>query len=80
MFLVQRLEAKGADVIKMFWYLIVTAGFLCVLHLICNYNDKARKIRKMPGPKDSFILGNGPAVMRSSGKIISMSVTIFYLL
>ena len=63
----------------MFWYLFLIAGFLCLLHIFCNYNERARKIRKLPGPKDSFILGNAPALYRSSGKLKSQTL-LYYLL
>ncbi|KAJ8736221.1 hypothetical protein PYW08_006877 [Mythimna loreyi] len=60
----------------MFWYLFLTAGFLFFLHILCNYNERARKIRKIPGPEDTFILGNGPAILRSSVELMKMARTL----
>ncbi|CAH0592588.1 unnamed protein product [Chrysodeixis includens] len=56
----------------MLFYLVGIVVFLCALHLLMNYNEKARMIRKIPGPKDSFILGNGPALMLSPVEIINL--------
>ncbi|KAF9801575.1 hypothetical protein SFRURICE_015069 [Spodoptera frugiperda] len=49
----------------MFAYLVVAVIFLCTLHILLNYNRKARLIRKLPGPRDDFIVGNGFTVIRS---------------
>ncbi|KAJ8735683.1 hypothetical protein PYW07_007303 [Mythimna separata] len=57
----------------MFWYLFLIAGFLCFLHIFCNYNERARKIRKIPGPEDTFVLGNAPALMRSSVDLMKLA-------
>lgn len=38
--------------------LVTIAVFLICVHLLLNYNAKARIIRKMPGPADLFIVGN----------------------
>ncbi|XP_047025925.1 cytochrome P450 4C1-like [Helicoverpa zea] len=57
----------------MFWFLLFFVGFLCLLHLLLNYNERARLIRKLPGPEDSFILGNGPAVMLSSVEVMKLA-------
>ncbi|XP_026320324.1 cytochrome P450 4c3-like [Hyposmocoma kahamanoa] len=39
-------------------YFLFVLIFLCILHLFLNYNEQARLIRKIPGPKDNFIIGN----------------------
>ncbi|CAH1639816.1 unnamed protein product [Spodoptera littoralis] len=49
----------------MFVYLLGIIIFLCIIHILLNYNEKARMIRKLPGPRDDFIVGNGWTVIRS---------------
>nr|ASO98043.1 cytochrome p450 CYP4M17 [Spodoptera exigua] len=42
----------------MWLYFCAFTIFLVVLHLFLNYNARARMIKKLPGPKDDFIVGN----------------------
>nr|ANC90156.1 cytochrome P450 monooxygenase CYP4M [Mamestra brassicae] len=56
----------------MFLYLLGIIIFLCVLHIIPNYNERARLVRKIPGPKDDFIIGNGWTVIRSPVEVMEM--------
>ncbi|XP_049879701.1 cytochrome P450 4C1-like [Pectinophora gossypiella] len=46
----------------MWFYLLAIVVFLVLIHLLVNYNERARLIRRIPGPKDTFILGNAPEV------------------
>lgn len=50
-------------------YLLAFAIFLCVIHLLFNYNERARMIKKLPGPEDDFIIGNGLRIIRSPGEV-----------
>ncbi|KAJ8736226.1 hypothetical protein PYW08_006882 [Mythimna loreyi] len=56
----------------MILYLLGIIIFLCFLHIIFNYNERARLIRKIPGLKDDFIVGNGWTVIRSPVEIMQM--------
>ncbi|KAG6458683.1 hypothetical protein O3G_MSEX011007 [Manduca sexta] len=47
--------------------------FLCVIHLICNYNGKARELKKIPGPPDRFIIGNLPEVLVSAVDLMKLA-------
>ncbi|CAG9796526.1 unnamed protein product [Diatraea saccharalis] len=49
----------------MFLYLLYTVIFLCLLHLIFNYNKRARTLKIIPGFKDRFIVGNALELMLS---------------
>lgn len=42
----------------MFWYLLFLILFLIVVNIMLNYNRTARLLRKVPGPKMAFIIGN----------------------
>uniref|UniRef100_UPI0039E8C354 cytochrome P450 CYP4M10 n=1 Tax=Helicoverpa armigera TaxID=29058 RepID=UPI0039E8C354 len=60
----------------MFVYLIGIIVFLCIVHILFNYNKRARLVRKIPGPKDDFIFGNGLTVIRSPVEIMKMGRTL----
>ncbi|KAJ8736225.1 hypothetical protein PYW08_006881 [Mythimna loreyi] len=49
----------------MLFYILLFILFLCVLHLLLNYNGRARMIKKIPGPQDDFLVGNGLQIIRS---------------
>lgn len=51
-------------------YFLAIIVFLCVLHLLFNYNEKARLLRKLPGPKDDFIIGNALVISNISAVTI----------
>ncbi|XP_075973822.1 cytochrome P450 4C1-like [Anticarsia gemmatalis] len=51
-------------------YLVVTILFLCLLEYVLNYNEKALLMKKIPGPKNHFILGNALAIMVSPVEIM----------
>lgn len=53
----------------MWVYLVGIALFLCILHLVLNYNEQARLLRKIPGPKYDFLVGNGVRVFSTGGKV-----------
>nr|XP_032528981.1 cytochrome P450 4C1-like [Danaus plexippus plexippus] len=46
---------------------------LCLIHLAFNYNYKARLLRKIPGPDESFIVGNAPKLFVSPVELFAMS-------
>ncbi|KPJ08736.1 Cytochrome P450 4C1, partial [Papilio machaon] len=46
-------------VTKMLFFLFYIAAILFIVHILFNYNRKAALIRKIPGLKDHFIVGNG---------------------
>ncbi|XP_075982145.1 uncharacterized protein LOC142980547 [Anticarsia gemmatalis] len=56
----------------MFVYLIGIVIFLCLVHIIFNYNEKARILREIPGPEYQFIAGNGLTIIRSSVELMKL--------
>ncbi|KAG6458687.1 hypothetical protein O3G_MSEX011011 [Manduca sexta] len=42
----------------MLWVLAAVALLLCFIHILLNYNKRARLIKNVPGPKGWFIVGN----------------------
>ncbi|KAJ8735681.1 hypothetical protein PYW07_007301 [Mythimna separata] len=56
----------------MILYLLGIIIFLYILHIALNYNERARLIRKIPGPRDDFIVGNGWTVIRTPVEIMKM--------
>lgn len=57
---------------KMFLYLVIILIVLCLIDLGINYNEKARTLKKVPGPKDTFIFGNTFEILLSPGKLIKI--------
>ncbi|XP_026740500.1 cytochrome P450 4C1-like [Trichoplusia ni] len=53
-------------------YLIGTLVLLCVINILLNYNERARLIKKIPGPKDDFLFGNALTIIRSPVEIMKM--------
>uniref|UniRef100_UPI003B5C9B81 cytochrome P450 4C1-like n=1 Tax=Leguminivora glycinivorella TaxID=1035111 RepID=UPI003B5C9B81 len=53
-------------------YLISTAIVLCVIHVFFNYNRVARALRKIPGHKDAFIIGNALEILVSPDKLMDL--------
>nr|CAX94850.1 CYP4M25 protein [Cnaphalocrocis medinalis] len=39
-------------------YLLIILVTVCILHFIFNHNEAARILKKIPGPKDVFLVGN----------------------
>ncbi|KAL4712718.1 hypothetical protein ACJJTC_008015 [Scirpophaga incertulas] len=47
----------------MFLWLVFIIVSLCCIHVILNYNRRARMLKKIPGFKDKFIVGNALELM-----------------
>ncbi|CAH0592587.1 unnamed protein product [Chrysodeixis includens] len=56
-------------------YILSCILLLCVIHVLLNYNERARMIKKIPGPKDDFIIGNAVRVMCSSVELMKLGRT-----
>lgn len=57
--------------------LLVVAVFLCIIHILFNYNEKARLMKRIPGPKNDFIIGNALAILLSPGKLYNILYSLF---
>lgn len=54
---------------KMFLYVLsVIVIVLYIVHLRFNCNKRAQQIKKIPGPKDVFLFGNGLELLLDPGK------------
>uniref|UniRef100_UPI003AF32C46 cytochrome P450 4C1-like n=1 Tax=Achroia grisella TaxID=688607 RepID=UPI003AF32C46 len=51
------------------------AVILCFIHVLLNYNKKALMLRKIPGPPETFILGNGPEIVLPSAELFKLART-----
>ncbi|XP_013134893.1 PREDICTED: cytochrome P450 4C1-like [Papilio polytes] len=49
----------------MLFFLLYFAAILLILHILLNYNRNARLLRKIPGLKDHFIVGDALAGIKS---------------
>ncbi|KOB64592.1 Cytochrome P450 4M1, partial [Operophtera brumata] len=49
-------------------YLLILLVLLVLIHLAFNYNEKARLLRNIPGPKDTFIVGNALEIIVNPGE------------
>ncbi|XP_053613693.1 cytochrome P450 4C1-like isoform X3 [Plodia interpunctella] len=45
------------------YVLVAFALFLCIVHYLINENENAQIIKKIPGPKDVFLIGNALEAM-----------------
>nr|XP_032529307.1 cytochrome P450 4C1-like isoform X1 [Danaus plexippus plexippus] len=46
--------------------------FICFIHLALNYNSTARLMRKIPGPKETFIFGHALKIMVSPVELFAL--------
>lgn len=53
----------------MFLYLLAIALVLLFIHVLFNYNKRARALRKIPGFRDDFIIGNALELWLPPGNI-----------
>ncbi|XP_063395271.1 cytochrome P450 4C1-like [Cydia fagiglandana] len=65
-------EPRLEDSSKMLIYLLSTAILLCAIHVFFNYNSVARALRKIPGPKDAFIIGNALEIIVPPDKLMDL--------
>ncbi|CAB3256532.1 unnamed protein product [Arctia plantaginis] len=56
----------------MWVYLVGIALVLCILHIILNYNEQARLLRKIPGPQYDFLVGNGVRAFSSGAALMRL--------
>uniref|UniRef100_UPI003B3A860B uncharacterized protein LOC113518034 n=1 Tax=Galleria mellonella TaxID=7137 RepID=UPI003B3A860B len=52
--------------------LSVIAVLLCFIHVLMNYNRKARMLRKIPGPPETFIVGNALDIILSPVELFKL--------
>ncbi|XP_053613653.1 cytochrome P450 4C1-like [Plodia interpunctella] len=52
--------------------LVVAALLLCVVHVLINYSKKARMMRKIPGPKETFLIGNALDIIVSPVELFAL--------
>ncbi|CAK1578594.1 unnamed protein product [Parnassius mnemosyne] len=53
-------------------YLLLVVAFLIGVHFLFNYNEKAVLLRKIPGLKDSFIIGNALEILYPPVKLFEL--------
>uniref|UniRef100_UPI003B436FEE uncharacterized LOC140265571 n=1 Tax=Amyelois transitella TaxID=680683 RepID=UPI003B436FEE len=54
------------------YVLMTLVVLLCVIHLLINYNKKARMMRRIPGPKETFLVGNAPEIIVSPVELFAL--------
>lgn len=58
--------------------ILIIVLFICFIHLALNYNSTARLMRKIPGPKETFIFGHALKIMVSPGMFIFLLFKILF--
>ncbi|XP_061385960.1 cytochrome P450 4C1-like [Danaus plexippus] len=52
--------------------ILIIVLFICFIHLALNYNSTARLMRKIPGPKETFIFGHALKIMVSPVELFAL--------